>query len=56
MLQDKLFMRTGIEVDQLDIIWHKLKLDNDPEYLKMMKEFDEAVTAISRDAEQRDKR
>jgi hypothetical protein len=41
MLEDKIYLRTGIELEHLDIVWGMLKLDDDPEYKQMLKEFDE---------------
>ena len=54
MLNDKLFMRTGIEMDHLDIAFGVLKLETDEEYLTMLKEFDEAVALIHKNAKERD--
>jgi len=54
MLNDKLFLRTGIEVDQLDIVWGMLKLDTDPDYLEMIKEFEETIALIHKEAKARD--
>ena len=39
IIQDKMFMRTGIDQDQLDIIWANLNLDSDPEYIEMEKDY-----------------
>ena len=33
MLDDKLFMRTGIEADHLNVVLIDLKLNEDPEYI-----------------------
>lgn len=54
MLEDKIFMRTGIELEHLDIVWGLLKLENDPEYKEMIKEFDEQEKLIIKEAKKRD--
>jgi len=46
MLNDKLFLRTGIESEYLDIVWTLQKLDEDPEYKKMCVEFQQAMDLI----------
>jgi len=38
MLEDKLFMRTGIELSHFMIIFNGLNLEDDPENLEMKKE------------------
>jgi len=40
MLDDKLFMRTGIEHEHLDIIWANLRMDENPEWKDMKRDFD----------------
>ena len=54
MLNDKLFLRTGIEMDHLDIVFGMLKLDTDNDYKDMLSEFDQAVALIHKDAKERD--
>jgi hypothetical protein len=33
IIQDKMFMRTGIDQDHLDVAWGNLNLQNDPDYI-----------------------
>ena len=53
MLDDKLFMRTGVEHEHLDIIWANLQMDNDPEWKDMQRDFDQAVKLIQKDGQER---
>jgi len=43
MLDDKVYMRTGVEHDYLDIIFANLKMDDDPEWKDMLRDFNQAV-------------
>lgn len=53
MIQDTLFIRTGMETTHLDAAFTKLKLHEDPEYKAMHKDYTEAYRAMERDAKQR---
>tara|TARA_B110000285_G_C14923844_1_gene513944 strand:+ start:562 stop:858 length:297 start_codon:yes stop_codon:yes gene_type:complete len=55
MLKDTFFTRTGLETDSLDIAFAVLKLDNDPEYLQMIKECNEAFKLLENEAKERGK-
>ena len=37
-LEDRFFIVTGIEIDELEFCTRELNLENDAEYIKMMKE------------------
>ena len=55
MLKDTFFIRTGLETDQLDIAFSVLKLNEDPEYLQMLKEVNEAFKLLEKEAKERGK-
>jgi|DEB0MinimDraft_12_1074336.scaffolds.fasta_scaffold263771_1 hypothetical protein len=50
MLNDKLFLRTGIETEYLDIAWGLLKLDDEPETKEMYREFEQAMELVKKEA------
>ena len=45
-LQDMFFQQTGIDVDDLSWNTEKLDLDNDEEYVKILKEYHETVEQL----------
>ena len=46
VLGDILFIQTGIESDELDAATDRLKLEEDPEYQMLVKEYTEQVQSI----------
>ena len=48
-LQDKLFNQTGIEYDDLDNNTIAHKLEEDPEYIKSLKEYGEKMDKLQSD-------
>jgi hypothetical protein len=42
-LGDKLFIKTGVESEDLDAATERLGLEQDPEYMEMVKEYTETV-------------
>ena len=38
-ISDQFSLATGIEQDELDVVWQKLGLSTDPEYLKMEEQY-----------------
>ena len=54
MMQDKLFMRTGIDHMTFDLIWGNLKMESDSEYVSMKKDFDSALDYLKNEARKRD--
>ena len=38
-ISDLFFLASGIEQDELDVVWNNLKLDTDPDYLKMQEDY-----------------
>lgn len=53
MIEDTLFIRTGMETLHLDAAFALLKLHDDPEYKGMFKDYKDAYEAMVRDAKQR---
>jgi hypothetical protein len=49
-------MRTGIRADNFEVIWADLNLENDPEFITMRKEFDEALDKLRAESSQKEKR
>ena len=45
-LQDYFFIQTGIDIDDLNFNTEKLDLDNDEEYIKILKEYHETVEQL----------
>ena len=45
-MKDTLFIRTGVDTESLDLVFTLLKLDQDPEYIAMQKESEEAFRLI----------
>ena len=46
-MADRLFLKTGVESDDLDKTTEDLNLDNDPEYQKMVAEYTEKVQSMN---------
>ena len=47
-LVDNLFLKTGVEQSDLDFSTLKLKMDQDPEYAAMMKEYNEKMEQMQK--------
>ncbi len=54
-MKDQLFMRTGVDTESLDVVLSLLKLHDDPDFINMKKEFDDAFKIIQQDAKERGK-
>lgn len=46
-ISDLFYLSSGIEQDELDVVWSKLGLENDPEYKHMQEEYHKKLAAIS---------
>jgi len=45
-LEDRFFIVTGIEIDELEFCTIELNLENDEEYIKMMKDYNEKLELL----------
>jgi len=45
-LEDRFFIVTGIEIDELEFCTRELNLENDEEYIKMMKIYNEKLELL----------
>jgi len=48
ILTDRLFLQTGVELEDLVKDSEKLKLEEDPEYQKLMKEYEEKIELLQK--------
>lgn len=55
MLDDTFFFRTGIEAEQLEMIFAYRKIIEDDDYKSMKKDFDATIKMIMKDAQDRGK-
>ena len=46
MLDDKLSFRTGVDTEYLQMVTAVLKLDEDPEFTSMAKDFQKALAQV----------
>lgn len=46
MIEDKLFMRTGLQQTQYQILFSELDIGSDPEFQSMHKDFQSAIDAL----------
>ena len=46
-ISDQFFLATGIEQEELDVVWSKLGLDKDEDYQQMQQEYQEKLKLLS---------
>ena len=55
MLEDTFVTRTGLEKDQLDLVFAYQKLHENPDFQGMKKDYESTIAMITKDAEERGK-